>query len=175
MPTTEIELARVEGAESRSVQLQLQADGAVRLHAYDKGATARLTFDRDEYEFWVTVPAEAVEHQKTQEQSRLLGDMLGRSATDQQFRSLMLTDAHAAFAQYGVNLPESYDIVFIENKFDATFVLPEALDELVELEEAELMTVNGGATPLSAIGTVLQTSKSLRVPLSARVLSDSAA
>ena len=60
MPTTEIELASVEGAESRSVQLQLQADGAVRLHAYDKGATAKLTFDRDEYEFWVTVPAEAV-------------------------------------------------------------------------------------------------------------------
>jgi hypothetical protein len=97
----------------------------------------------------MTVPAEAVEHQKTQEQSRLLGDMLGRSATDQEFRSLMLNDAHAAFAQYGVSLPESYDIVFIENKFDATFVLPEALDELVELEEAELMTVNGGATPVT--------------------------
>jgi hypothetical protein len=119
----------------------------------------------------MTVPAEAVEHQKTQEQSRLLGDMLGRSATDQEFRSLMLNDAHAAFAQYGVSLPESYDIVFIENTFDATFVLPEALDELVELEEAELMTVNGGATPLSAIGTVITTSSSFCVSLSVSVLS----
>ena len=60
MPTTEIELAAADGAEARTVRLQLQADGAVRLHAYDKGATARLTFDRDEYEFWVTVPPEAV-------------------------------------------------------------------------------------------------------------------
>jgi hypothetical protein len=60
MPTTEIELATIDGPESRTVQLQLQADGGVRLHAYDRGATARPTFGRDEYEFWVTVPAEAV-------------------------------------------------------------------------------------------------------------------
>jgi hypothetical protein len=61
MPTTtEIELAATDGAESRKVHLQLQADGGVRLHAYDRGATAKLTFDRDEYEFAVTVPPEAV-------------------------------------------------------------------------------------------------------------------
>ena len=60
MLATEIQLAAVEGAESRTVQLQLQADGALRLHAYDHGATARLTFGRDEYEFWVTVPPDAV-------------------------------------------------------------------------------------------------------------------
>lgn len=60
MPTTEIELAGSDGAEARTVRLQLQADGAIRVHAYDKGATARLTFDRDEYEFWVTVPPDAV-------------------------------------------------------------------------------------------------------------------
>jgi hypothetical protein len=60
MPTTEIKLASADGAESRTVHLQLQADGALRLHAYDRGATARLTFGREEYEFWVTVPPEAV-------------------------------------------------------------------------------------------------------------------
>ena len=60
MSATEVQLAAVEGAESRTVQLQLQADGALRLHAYDRGATARLTFGRDEYEFWVTVPPDAV-------------------------------------------------------------------------------------------------------------------
>jgi len=60
MPTTEIELASQQGSETRIVKLQLQADGGVRLHAYDKGATAKLTFGRDEYEFWVTVPPEAV-------------------------------------------------------------------------------------------------------------------
>ena len=56
MANDDIEIARQEGAEFRSVRLQLQADGGVRLHAYDKGAAAKLTFDRDEYEFWVTVP-----------------------------------------------------------------------------------------------------------------------
>ena len=60
MSATEVELAAVDGAETRTVRLQLQADGALRLHAYDKGATARLTFDRDEYEFWVTIPPDAV-------------------------------------------------------------------------------------------------------------------
>ena len=60
MPSNEIELASVKGPESRTVQLQLQADGGVRLHAYDRGATAKLTFSRDEYEFWVTVPPDAV-------------------------------------------------------------------------------------------------------------------
>ena len=60
MPTTEIELANQQGPETRIVQLQLQADGGVRIHAFDRGATAKLTFGRDEYEFWVTVPPEAV-------------------------------------------------------------------------------------------------------------------
>ena len=60
MSTSEVELARREGSEFRSVQLQLQADGGLCMHAFDKGATATLTFDREDYEFWVTVPAHAV-------------------------------------------------------------------------------------------------------------------
>jgi hypothetical protein len=56
MAGNDIEIARQEGSEFRSVRLQLQADGAIRMHAYDRGATASLTFGRDEYEFWVTVP-----------------------------------------------------------------------------------------------------------------------
>ena len=60
MASDDLEIARQEGTEFRSVRLQLQADGGVRLHAYDKGATATLTFGRDEYEFWVTVPPEQV-------------------------------------------------------------------------------------------------------------------
>ena len=60
MANDDIEIARQEGTEFRSVRLQLQADGGIRLHAYDKGATAALTFGRDEYEFWVTVPPEQV-------------------------------------------------------------------------------------------------------------------
>jgi hypothetical protein len=60
MPDTEAQLARAEGPESRTVRLQLQADGALRLHAYDHGATAKLTLSSEDYEFWVTVPPEAV-------------------------------------------------------------------------------------------------------------------
>ena len=60
MPMTEIELATTEGAEARTVRLQLQADGGVRLHTYDKAAKASLTLTRSEYEFWVTVPPDAV-------------------------------------------------------------------------------------------------------------------
>jgi hypothetical protein len=56
MASDDIEIARQEGSEFRSVRLQVQADGAIRMHAYDKGATAKLTFGHDEYEFWVTVP-----------------------------------------------------------------------------------------------------------------------
>ena len=60
MPTREVELARQEGAEFRAVQLQLQADGGLRLHAFNKGAKATLTLQHEDYEFWVTVPAHAV-------------------------------------------------------------------------------------------------------------------
>ena len=60
MPTREVELARQEGAEFRSVQLQLQADGGLRIHAFSKGAKATLTFEHEDYEFWVTVPGSAV-------------------------------------------------------------------------------------------------------------------
>ena len=60
MPDTEIELANVQGPESRIVNLQLLADGGVRLHARDRGPLAELTFARSEYEFWVTVPPDAV-------------------------------------------------------------------------------------------------------------------
>lgn len=56
MAADDVEIARQEGAEFRSIRLQVQADGAIRLHAYDKGATAKLTFGHDEYEFWVTIP-----------------------------------------------------------------------------------------------------------------------
>lgn len=60
MATSEVELARRESPEFRSVQLQLQADGGLRMHAFDKGAKATLTFEREDYEFWVTVPAHTV-------------------------------------------------------------------------------------------------------------------
>ena len=60
MADNDIEIAKQDGREFRSVRLQLQADGAIRMHAYDNGPTAKLTFGREDYEFWVTIPPDMV-------------------------------------------------------------------------------------------------------------------
>mgnify|MGYP001237371675 CR=1 FL=1 len=60
MPAFEVEIARREGAEFRSVQLQLQADGSLRLHAYDMAPPGSSADGREQYELWVTVPPNAV-------------------------------------------------------------------------------------------------------------------
>jgi hypothetical protein len=98
----------------------------------------------------LTVSTEMAEHQVAQEQYRVLGDMLARSATDAEFRALMLNDAHAAFARFGMEVPKVLDVVFIENHYDMTVVLPDALDELVELNDTDLLQINGGATPVES-------------------------
>jgi hypothetical protein len=97
----------------------------------------------------LAMPAEVAEHKAAQEQHRVIGDMLARSATDSAFRSLMLSDAHAAFAQSGLDVPAAMDVVFIENKYDLTIVLPDSIDELAELNETELMQFNGGSAPVA--------------------------
>jgi hypothetical protein len=117
------------------------------------------------------IPAEVAEHKAAQEQSRVLSEMLGRSSTDQEFRGLMLRDARTAFAEYGVQLPEAYDVAFIENQFDATIVLPDAIDDLVELEEHELLALNGGS-PGTILGSIaITTSSSFCVSLAISVIS----
>jgi hypothetical protein len=60
MPASEVELARREGAEFRSVRLELQADGSMRLHAYDIAPQTPTADGREQYELWVTVPQAAV-------------------------------------------------------------------------------------------------------------------
>jgi hypothetical protein len=60
MPANDIELAKREGPEFRSVRLQLQADGSVRLHTYDMGAKSPTADGREQNEFWVTVPPDEV-------------------------------------------------------------------------------------------------------------------
>jgi hypothetical protein len=94
--------------------------------------------------------AEIAENSAMIEQQKVLNAMLARSATDSEFRALMLADARAAFAQAGVELPEGLQVRFIENEHDATIVLPNAVDELVELSEDELSQLNGGSGAASA-------------------------
>jgi hypothetical protein len=99
--------------------------------------------------------AEVTENTALIAQQRAMNAMLARSATDAEFRALMLSDAHAALAQAGIEVAAELDIVFIENKADVTIVLPDALDEMLELSEAELVQVNGGMAAAAVASAML--------------------
>jgi hypothetical protein len=60
MEAISIQISRQEGEESRYVNLSIQADGSLRLHASDVGPTVKGFWNCDEYEFWVDVPPEAL-------------------------------------------------------------------------------------------------------------------
>lgn len=60
MPPNDIELARRDAVDFRSVRLQLQADGSLRLHTYDMGPKSSTADGREQNEFWVTVPPDEV-------------------------------------------------------------------------------------------------------------------
>lgn len=74
-----------------------------------------------------------------------LQTVLSRSATDPEYRQRLLSDPRSAVSEViGGPVPESFNVVFIENKAAATFVLPDAVDPNAELSEAQLETVAGG-------------------------------
>ena len=60
MAANDVELARHDGVVFRSVRLQLQADGSLRLHTYDMGSKSPTADGREQSEFWVTVPPQEV-------------------------------------------------------------------------------------------------------------------
>jgi hypothetical protein len=81
-----------------------------------------------------------------------LNEVLTRSATDMPFRQLLLSDPRAALSQhFGVEAPASVNLAFIENKADATVVLPNVIDPNAELSDAELEAVAGGILPALAV------------------------
>jgi hypothetical protein len=85
------------------------------------------------------------------ETRRHLETILSRSATDRDFRRLLLDDPRAALSDVmGAEVPETVDIRFVENTADATIVLPEFVDPAAELTEKDLETVAGGITPTLA-------------------------
>jgi hypothetical protein len=71
--------------------------------------------------------------------------VLARSATDAGFRAELLSTPHTALSShFGQELPETVNIVFVENTGGATIVLPDFTDTSAELSDAELETVAGG-------------------------------
>jgi hypothetical protein len=76
--------------------------------------------------------------------------ILSRSATDGKFRQQLLTSPREALSEhFGREIPETVNIVFIENRADATIVLPDFVDLQAELSEADLEAVAGGE-PISS-------------------------
>ena len=84
--------------------------------------------------------------------------MLARSATDMDFRAKLLDDPRAALAEFSgkdvSELTTTFNVRFIENKADATIVLPDAVDGAAELSEADLESVAGGITPVVVLGLI---------------------
>ncbi len=87
--------------------------------------------------------------------------LLTRSATDMAFRNKLLTEPRAAIAEFSGKdvsaLSDIPDIAFIENKANATVVLPDPIDHEAELSAEELEAVAGGTSPcvLSCIVSIL--------------------
>ncbi|WP_396223499.1 hypothetical protein [Gemmatimonas sp.] len=83
-----------------------------------------------------------------------LQQVLARSTTDKEFRSQLLTDPRAALASVSGqpvdSISSDFNIVFIENRADATIVLPDYVDPAAELSETELETVAGGTDPVTS-------------------------
>lgn len=84
-----------------------------------------------------------------------MNELLTRASTDVDFRAQLVAQPRAAVSQFfGVELPESFRVAFVENKADATFVLPEPTIANAELAETELEAVAGGCTLLTASAIV---------------------
>jgi len=79
--------------------------------------------------------------QKTDE---AMQGLMARSTTDADFRQLLLSDSRTALSQhFGRDVPEAGRIVFVENKADATVVLPNVIDPNGELVEVGRVTQSG--------------------------------
>ena len=91
------------------------------------------------YSYAESHPEEAAAAQETYQA------LLSRSATDLDFRQRLLADPAATVAEFtGREVPDTFNVSFIENRADATVVLPDYVDPSVELSEDELEAVAGG-------------------------------
>ena len=102
------------------------------------------------YRYAAAHPEEAAAAKETYQ------SMLARSATDLDFRQRLLADPAAAVAEFtGREVPDAFNVSFIENRADATIVLPDYIDPSAELSEDELEAVAGGSEIGIALGVAV--------------------
>jgi hypothetical protein len=93
-------------------------------------------------------------HNLNEDDSKLLNDVLNRSATDPSFRTQLIKSPHAAVkAAFGVTLPTDLAIRFVEQPadIDALIVLPNYIEADGELTPSELESVAGGMSEAAAV------------------------
>lgn len=90
-----------------------------------------------------------------QEAEQTIEKIVKRAQTDPEYRQLCLSDANAAAIEAtGKELPAGYTLKFVENQgADLTVVLPDAIEESVELSDTELDRVAGGKCAASCAAT----------------------
>lgn len=92
-----------------------------------------------------------IDENAVNEAQNLLEQVMIRSMTDQGFRQALLGNPRGALAEY-TDIREGFRIVFVENQADATYVLPDPVDDATELNETELEAVAGGFTRAALVG-----------------------
>lgn len=97
-----------------------------------------------------TGASEIAERAELEARQQALHQILDRTAVDPAFRARAIETPAGVLAEYGITMPEGASVRFVERTTDLLLVLPEALDDIVELSEDDLLGVNGGAAQGSA-------------------------
>ena len=99
---------------------------------------------------------------RNEQQIKAFDAINARAATDADYRTRLLETPHAALAELGYNVPETYRIKFVEKSADAdaVVVLPDLVSQAGELSAEQLEAVAGGgwwSDFLEAIGFKVET------------------